>query len=64
MKNQTATAPWNDNQVVYVTQHEQHVSDNEHEHEQDAELVRAVIRAIQRSPRLRASLVIALESKV
>ena len=59
MKNQTATAPWNDNQVVYVTQHEQHVPDDEHE--QDAEIVRAVIRAIQRSPRLHAELRLALE---
>ena len=62
MKNQTATAPWNDNQVVYVTHHEQHAPDDEHE--QDAELVRAVIRAIQRSPRLHAELRLALEHSI
>jgi hypothetical protein len=62
MKNQTATAPWNDNEVVYVTQHEQQTPDDEHE--QDAEFVRAVIRAIQRSPRLHAELRLALEHRI
>lgn len=59
MKNQTATAPWNDDQIVYVTHYEQHAPDDEHK--QDAEIVRAVIRAIQRSPRLHAELRLALE---
>lgn len=62
MKNATATAPWQDEQVVYVTQHEQQMPDDEHE--QDAELVRAVIRAIQRSPRLHAELRLALEHSI
>ena len=58
----SATAPWNNEQVVYVTQHDSTAQDDEHE--QDAELVRAVIRAIQRSPRLHAELRLALEHKI
>jgi hypothetical protein len=58
----SATAPWNNEQVVYVTQHDSVAHDDEHE--QDAELVRAVIRAIQRSPRLHAELRLALEHKI
>jgi hypothetical protein len=54
---------WKENeQVVYVTQHEQQYPEDDVEH--DEALVRAVIRAIQRSPKLHAQLVIALEHKV
>ena len=58
-----STAPWDDAQVVYVTQHDgQAAPDEQVEH--DEALLRAVIRAIRRSPKLHAELVIALEHKV
>ena len=51
-----------EDRIVYVTQHDNTAQDDEHE--QDAEFVRAVIRAIQRSPRLHAELRLALEHKI
>ena len=57
------TAPWDDAQVVYVTQHDEQAPPAE-DVEHDEALLRAVIRAIQRSPRLHAELVVALEHKV
>lgn len=56
------TTPWDDAQVVYVTQHEEQTSAEDVEY--DEALLRAIIRAIRRSPRLHAELVVALEHKV
>lgn len=56
------TKPWDDAQVVYVTQHEEQAPAEDVEY--DEALLRAVIRAIKRSPRLHAELVVALEHKV
>lgn len=53
-----------DDKVVYVTQHEQQTPENDEQAQNDEALLRAVIRAIRRSPRLHAELVIALEHKV
>ena len=56
---------WPDNaDVVYVTQREQQTPDADEQAQQDEALLRAVIRAIRRSPKLHADLVIALEHKV
>jgi hypothetical protein len=56
---------WNDEtQIAYVTQHEQQTPDHEDDAQHDEELLRAVIRAIKRSSKLHAELVIALEHKV
>lgn len=56
---------WNDDaDVVYVTQREQQTPDSDEEAQNDEALLRAVIRAIRRSPRLHAELVVALEHKV
>jgi hypothetical protein len=57
------SAPWDDAQVVYVTQHDEQAAPDE-QVEHDEALLRAVIRAIRRSPKLHAELVIALEHKV
>jgi hypothetical protein len=53
-----------DADVVYVTQREQQTPDHEDDAQHDEALLRAVIRAIRRSPKLHAELVIALEHKV
>jgi hypothetical protein len=55
---------WQDDPVAYVTQREQHAPEADEEAQHDEELLRAVIRAIRRSPKLHAELVIALEHKV
>jgi hypothetical protein len=56
---------WNDEtQIAYITQREQQTPDHEDDVEYDEALLRAVIRAIKRSPKLHAELVIALEHKV
>lgn len=53
-----------DADVVYVTQREQQTPEDDEEAQNDEALLRAVIRAIKRSPKLHAELVIALEHKV
>ena len=53
-----------DDAIAYVTQHEQQTPDDEDDVQRDEALLRAVIRAIRRNPRLHAELVIALEHKV
>lgn len=58
----THTAPWDNTEVAYVTQHAEQAPVEDVEH--DEALLRAVIRAIRRSPRLHAELVVALEHKV
>ena len=59
------TTYWPDEaDVVYVTQREQQTPDTDEEAQRDEALLRAVIRAIRRSPKLHADLVIALEHKV
>lgn len=59
------TTYWPDDaEVVYVTQREQQTPDADEEAQRDEALLRAVIRAIRRSPKLHAELVIALEHKV
>ena len=55
---------WQDDPVAYVTQREQQVPEADEEAQHDEALLRAVIRAIRRSPKLHAELVIALEHKV
>jgi hypothetical protein len=55
---------WQDDNVAYVTQREQQTPDHEDDAQHDEALLRAVIRAIRRSPKLHAELVIALEHKV
>lgn len=57
------TAPWKEDEIVYVTQHEarQHEEDSV---ESDAVLVAAVIRAIRRDPKLHAELRMALEHRI
>lgn len=56
------TSTWENADVVYVTPHEEQAPVEDIEH--DEAVLRAVIRAIRRSPRLHAELVIALEHKV
>lgn len=56
------TEPWNDARIVYSTQHEEQPVDVDAE--RDEALLRAIIRAVRRSPRLHAELVVALEHKV
>jgi hypothetical protein len=59
----TTTAPYIEDQLVYVT----HSAPTEHREdieEQEDAIVVAVIRAIRRNPRLHAELVVALEHKV
>ena len=59
------TTYWPDEaDVVYVTQREQQAPEADEEAQNDEALLRAVIRAIKRSPKLHAELVIALEHKV
>jgi len=55
---------WQDDAIAYVTQREQQTPDDEDDVQHDEALLRAVIRAIRRSPKLHAELVIALEHKV
>ncbi|MFM2151636.1 MAG: hypothetical protein RL199_71 [Pseudomonadota bacterium] len=56
---------WNDEaQIAYVVHGENQTPDADEEAQRDEELLRAVIRAIRRSPKLHAELVIALEHKV
>jgi hypothetical protein len=55
---------WQEDNIAYVTQHEQQTPDYEDDTQHDEALLRAVIRAIRRSPKLHAELVIALEHKV
>ena len=58
------TTHWQDDAIAYVTQHEQQTPDDEDDVQRDEALLRAVIRAIRRNPRLHAELVVALEHKV
>jgi hypothetical protein len=59
------TTYWPDDaDVVYVAQREQQTPQADEEAQHDEALLRAVIRAIRRSPKLHAELVIALEHKV
>ena len=58
------TTYWQDDAVAYVTQREQQTPQADEEAQHDEALLRAVIRAIRRSPKLHAELVIALEHKV
>jgi hypothetical protein len=60
----TSTYWPDDADVVYVAQREQQTPDADEQAQQDEALLRAVIRAIRRSPKLHAELVIALEHKV
>ena len=60
----TTTYCPDDADVVYVTQREQQAPDDEDDVQRDEALLRAVIRAIRRNPRLHAELVVALEHKV
>ena len=53
-----------DDAIAYVTQREQQTPNHEDDEQHDEALLRAVIRAIRRSPRLHAELIIALEHKV
>ena len=55
---------WQDDNIAYVTQREQQTPDHEDDAQHDEALLRAVIRAIRRSPKLHAELVISLEHKV
>ena len=56
----TTTAPYIEDQLVYVATTE----NREDIEEQENAIVVAVIRAIRRNPRLHAELVVALEHKV